>query len=147
MSTLLRLYIRQISAGLLIYQPIFIPFLLNRGMTLFDVAVLTTTYNIGVLVLDVPTGFFADRFCRKWALTISNTALVLGTILIVLGHAMATFIVAELFYALAIAMDAGTHSAYLFEWLRKKGRENEYYRYDALGTFLTLLQSGRRAPG
>ncbi len=132
------LYIRQVSAGLIIYQPVFVPFLLERGLNMLDVALLQTTYNLGVLALDIPTGFFADKVGRKWALACANAALVIGTCLLVFGHSLFVFILAELFYALAIAMDSGTHSAYLYEWLRTHKKENEYYRYDALGTFLLL---------
>src|SRR5690348_1277315 len=110
MTTLILIYIRQISAGLLIYQPIFIPFLLSRGLDLLDVSILLTAYNIGVLILDIPAGYIADRFGRKWALACANGSLVIGTTLIAFGHTLPVLIVAELFYALAIASDFGVHS-------------------------------------
>lgn len=106
---------------------------------MLDVALLQTAYNLGVLVLDVPTGYFADRFGRKWALAAANASLVIGTVLIAFGNSLTVFIIAELFYALGIALDSGIHSAFLFEWLRSRGKENEYFRYDAFGTFLLLV--------
>src|SRR3954471_13505102 len=92
------IYIRHVSSNLLIYQPIFIPFLLARGLNMVDVALLQTAYNLGVLALDLPTGYLADKFGRKWALALCNTALAIGTALIFLGHSLSAFIVAELFY-------------------------------------------------
>lgn len=125
----------------MIYQPVFVPFLTSRAMTLTDIGILMAVYNIGVLVLDIPTGFVADRFGRKWALAGANLALAIGTAIIAFGHSLGEFIVAELFYSLAIALDAGTHSAYLFEWLRQNKKESQYYRYDAYGIFILLLAS------
>ncbi|MBI3556624.1 MAG: MFS transporter [Deltaproteobacteria bacterium] len=139
--TLFLIYLRQTSAALIIYQPIFIPFLLHRGMDMIDIALLQTAYNLGVLLLDIPTGYVADRWGRKWALAATNLSLAVGTALICLGHTLSTFMIAELFYALAIALDSGTHSAYLFEWLRREKLEANYYRYDALGTFIYLITS------
>lgn len=136
--TLWLFYIRQVSFGMVVYQPTFVPFLLARGLNMIDVAMLFTVYNLGVLFLDIPTGYFADRFGRKWALAASNGAIAFGTVILALGHSMSAFIVAELFFALGIAMDAGTQSAYLFEWLREQGKENKYYHYDAMGMFLFL---------
>lgn len=137
--TLILLYARQVSAGLLIYQPIFYIFLVSRGITAAEFSLLLMFYNIGTLGLVVPAGRFADKVGRKWALTAANTIYTIGTLMIATGHSLAVFVLAEVLYSLAIALDAGVHSAFLFEFLRAQGREREYYRFDALGQFMFLF--------
>ncbi len=133
------LYLRQISAGLLIYQPVFYNFLISRGMSAADFSVLLTAYNLGTLLIVVPAGHFADRIGRKWALMTANTAFTLGTLTLAFGHSLPVFIIGEIIYSLAVALDAGTHSAFLFEFLRSEGKEKEYYKYDAFGMFMFLV--------
>ena len=137
--TLILLYIRQISAGLLIYQPIFFIFLKSRGISASQFSLLLIAYNIGTLGLVVPAGRFADKIGKKWALFAANIIYTIGTLLIATGDSMPVFVVAEVLYSLAIALDMSTHSAFLFEFLRSQGKENEYYRYDALGMFMALV--------
>ncbi len=132
------LYLRQISSGLIIYQPIFYNFLISRGVTPSGFSFLLTAYNIGTLLLVVPAGYFADKLGRKWGLLTANVAFTVGTLAIYFGHSMPTFIFGELCYALAVSLDLGTNSAFLFEWLRSMDKEKEYYRYEAFGTFLLL---------
>ena len=137
--TLILLYIRQISAGLLIYQPIFFIFLKSKGISASEFSLLLIAYNIGTLGLVIPAGRFADKIGKKWALFAANIIYTIGTLLIATGDSLPVFIVAEVLYSLAIALDMSTHSAFLFEFLRAQGKENEYYRYDALGMFMALV--------
>lgn len=136
---LILLYLRQISAGLLIYQPVFFPFLTSRGLSAADFSVLLTAYNFGTLLIVVPAGHFADIIGRKWALLVANLAFTLGTLTLAFGHSLPVFIIGELIYSLAVALDAGTHSAFLYEFLRTQGKEKEYYKYDAFGMFMFLV--------
>ena len=93
--TLILLYIRQISAGLLIYQPIFFIFLKSRGISASQFSLLLIAYNIGTLGLVVPAGRFADKIGKKWALFAANIIYTIGTLLIATGDSMPVFVVAH----------------------------------------------------
>jgi MFS family permease len=140
-KNLLLLYLRQISAGLLIYQPIFFPYLQSKGLNAQDFSLLIVAYNIGTLMLVVPAARFADTVGRKWALFFANTIYSFATLLLALGNSFFVFVIAEIFYSLAVSLDLSTHSSFLFEFLKVSGKQDQYYRYDAIGMFLFLFFS------
>lgn len=55
------------------WMPVFFLYFL-RYMPLVDVLRLEAVYYLGVVLLEVPSGYFSDRFGRKLTLLISNAA-------------------------------------------------------------------------
>src|SRR5689334_17339325 len=69
-----------------IYAPFFVFFLSSLHFSTFQILVLTAT-NAGIsAVLDVPTGYFADRFGRKLSLLIGSLVLALAYVCYGLVH-------------------------------------------------------------
>lgn len=92
------------------WMPVFFLYFL-RYMPLVDVLRLEAVYYLGVVLLEVPSGYFSDRFGRKLTLLISNAALVLAYIVFFLGESVAVFAVAQVLLATGLAFNSGTDTS------------------------------------
>lgn len=73
-----------ITAGLLCLS-IMSPFFLSIGLCQSEIAASQAIFTIVTIFLDLPTGWLADRFSRKWANVVGD----LGHALVLLGYATA----------------------------------------------------------
>lgn len=107
------LQIEMIVTGTLMAMPIMVPFYHSIGMDQGQIGLSQSIFTAALLVLNVPTGWIADRFNRKW----SNTFGDLGCALALLFYAQATcfadVIVAEIVFGIAAAFSQGADSALL----------------------------------
>lgn len=65
-----------ITAGL-ICMSIMSPFFLSIGLSQVEIAMSQAIFTVAMIFLNLPTGWLADRFSRKWANVIGD-----------LGHAL-----------------------------------------------------------
>src|SRR6056297_3078966 len=76
------------------WMPVFFLYFL-RHMSLADVLRLEAIYYLGVVLLEVPSGYFSDRIGRKPTLLIANSALALAYLVFFLGDSFAVFALAQ----------------------------------------------------
>lgn len=107
------LQIEMIITGTLMAMPIMVPFYHSIGMDQGQIGLSQSIFTAAVLILNIPTGWIADRFNRKW----SNAAGDLGCVLAILFYAQATcfgdVIIAEIAFGIAAAFSQGADSALL----------------------------------
>lgn len=136
---ILRLFIIKASHWFMLVMPIVVLFYNDNGLGMQDVFILQAVYSISIVVLEIPSGFFADALGRK------NT-LVFGTILGFFGFLTYSFtsgfwgfLVAEVILGFGQSMISGADSALLYDSLLSEKRENSYVKHEgrmvSLGNF------------
>ena len=65
-------------------MPIVVPFYQDNGLNMHDVFFLRAIYSVAIVILEIPSGYFADVWGRK------NT-LVAGTFMGVIGFGIYSF--------------------------------------------------------
>ncbi len=113
-----------------------------RGLSKQEYGDLQAIYYVAVVALEVPSGVFADRFGRKWALIAGALASVAGCLAFALAWNFSMFVVGEILLAMGTALISGADSAMLFDSLATDGRENEYARAEGAGQAIWLLGTG-----
>ncbi|HEV2065559.1 MAG TPA: hypothetical protein VGR08_01900, partial [Thermomicrobiales bacterium] len=68
------------------FVPVMTPYLLERNLTIAEIAGLQTTLVVAMLVMEVPTGVIADRFGHVWSYRISLLVLASGEFLFLLAR-------------------------------------------------------------
>jgi len=95
-----------ITAGLLCMS-IMSPFFLSIGLNQVEIAASQAIFTIVTIFLDLPTGWLADRFSRKWANVIGD----IGHALVLLAYATAksfqSVIVYEVLSAVFLSLSKG----------------------------------------
>ena len=69
-------------------------------------------------LIEIPTGYFADRFGHKNSLILAKVFKILSTLSFVLGTNIYWFVAGSVFGALGFALQSGTQQAFVHETLK-----------------------------
>jgi MFS family permease len=90
-----------------------------------DAILLYAIYDIGTIVLEVPSGYMSDRLGRRVTLILSAFAGLGGAVFLAMGESFQAFAMAQVCLGASTAFASGTDSALLYESLAATGREGE----------------------
>lgn len=124
-------------------MPIVVLFYNENGLEQFDIFLLQGIYSIAIVVLEIPSGYFADVLGRKKTLTFGAILGFLGFITYALTHGFWGFLIAEIILGLGQSLISGADSAMLYDSLQAQKRDNEYLKYEgritSIGNFAEAL--------
>ena len=120
----------RMAADCMGWIPVFFLYM-NSVLPVGDVIQLSALYYLAVFTLEVPSGYFSDRFGRRVTLLLAAGSLVLAYTLFILGGSFAVFAMAQILLASGIAMQSGTDTAFHYDSLSALGREAEYAEREA----------------
>jgi MFS family permease len=96
-------------------------FLLRAGLDIFEVMLVNTTFTVGQIIFEIPTGVVADTIGRKAAMLWGVGTILVATLLYVgadrFGWGMPVFIGASVFLGLGFTFQVGTVDAWLVDAL------------------------------
>ncbi len=110
--------------------PVLILYYTANGLNSTQIFTIQAIFHVGVLLLEVPSGYLADVIGRRKTLVLGAVFYPLGVVVYALGHGFVAFVLAELAWAVSVSMRSGCDSALLFDSLRQLGREGEYRRFE-----------------
>ena len=103
-------------------------------LPLEEVLLLQSVYFLSVVFMEVPSGWFSDRFGRQKTLVTASLFLTASYILFVSASSFATFGFAQFLLAAGIAFNSGTDTSFLFESCEASGKQEEYAKREAQAT-------------
>jgi MFS family permease len=124
--------------GRMLVGAISIVYLLGRGIQFSDVALLKMVQLLSGVLLEVPTGIFADRFGQKPSLIISTLSGFLGFVFYFVGHEIGVFLLAEILIASCLAFWSGAYESFSIQELQM---ENDAQKLDVFFHSNSLLNS------
>ncbi len=116
----------QFFFSLLLWVPIFYDFQRRIGLSDPQIFGIQSVYYFAFCVLEIPTGWLADRFGHRRCLRASGVMLVAANLLPVYFPTYEGMLWHFLAIALARSLNSGASSAYLYEWLRENGKLELY---------------------
>ena len=134
-------YLFRLLATSYLYVPIFMLFQESRGLSFFERLTLGGIYSAVVIVVEVPTGVFADRIGRRRSMMFGALTMVASCLIAFRAGSFAAFAVAEALAALSMALCSGADSAYLFDLLLEHDAVHEYGRRESVASAWHLLGS------
>jgi MFS family permease len=140
MSRNLRLfYLYRLLATSYLYVPVFMLFRAARGLSFFESLALGAIYSAVVIVIEIPTGVFADRLGRRRSMLVGGLMMTASCLVAAQAHSFGEFAVAEALAAVSLALCSGADSAYLFDLLLEHGRVHEYSRRESTASAWHLM--------
>jgi len=112
-------------------QPVFVIFLLSRGMSLTQVGLIVGGSYITTLLLDIPSSIWADKYSRKSILILSSLAFTLLNVTFFLSNSFWMFFLGFCFNGIGTAFSSGILSAFTYDTLLSLGREKQYEEVQA----------------
>ena len=101
----------------------------DRGLSRGDFYLLEILFAIALLVLEVATGRFADRFGKVRTIKLGFVALTLGSFTYSVATGFGGFLLGELVAALGIALISGTDEALMFRSNVAIGQDTAHQRW------------------
>ncbi len=129
--------------NLLFWQAIWFLFLQSE-LSAAQAILFYAIYDVTTTVLEVPSGYFSDRWGRRRTLIASACAGFLSCALFAFGESFWVFALAQIAMGAHIALVSGTDSAVLYESLTSEGRADEIEREEVRAwrfSFLALAVS------
>jgi MFS family permease len=101
----------------------------DKGLSKGDFYLLEILFALALLILEIATGRFADRFGKVLTMKMGFIALTLGAWIYSLATGFGEFLFAEVLAALGMALISGTDEAIMFQSSKAIGREDRYQRW------------------
>jgi len=114
----------------------------ENGLTHSYWLILQALFNVTMLSVDLPTGYFADRVSRKLSLCIGGICLVAGSIFYGLSTDFWSMLLAECALAVGFGFCSGADHALIYESLLELDEPEEYDRLVPKLNAVEILSAG-----
>jgi MFS family permease len=111
-------FLQYFSVGLI--APVFTMMFLERGLTLSQVSLCVACYSATIILLELPTGIFADLMGRKNTFLLSVAFAVMAFIIILFGITFALLCIGNIVYGISRALASGSLDALFIEQYTKE---------------------------
>lgn len=143
-----RLYLWQVLISFSLWMPIRIIFLMQRGFSLTEIALLESISWIMQSLMEVPTGVVADTYSRKASLLFGSLFVALGVAITGLSYSLAGQYLAQFFWSLGLSLTSGADEAMLYDSLKEMKAEGEFPKVSGrLTAMAQASQSGAALVG
>lgn len=111
------------------FEPFLLLFLLEKGLSYWQIGTLYAAREIGINLLEIPTGFAADAFGRRRTMICAFAFYGLSFGLFYFADSYAWLLTAMLLFAVGEALRSGVHKAMIFTYLTRKGWQDQKVYY------------------
>ena len=116
------------ALGIRFIAPIRILYLISYGLSFAQIGMMELAASIAIIVLEVPTGIFADVVGRKSSKLIAYGLSIMAFSLMSFGSTLPVFIFGWALSGAADAFESGAGDALIFDTLKEMGREGQYLK-------------------
>jgi len=123
------------------WLPIYILFLLDKGFSMTEIAVLDAMWYVATLIFEVPTGAVTDRYGKKISIFIAVIFQFISFFVLAFGKTFSVIAFSYLLWGFASSFETGTYSAFLYDSLKVINREDDYRKVMGRMTTISILAS------
>lgn len=131
-----RLLLFNIFGNICLERGIFVLCLLNKGLTIDEIAVWQSLLNLGMFLGEIPTGFLADIIGKKRSLLIGKGFIILYYLILIFSNNFAFIYISALIFGVGSTFISGTDEALLYDILLED--KNNKNTADYLGKFSAI---------
>jgi MFS family permease len=114
----------------MLYMPYVVPFYKANGLGMKEVLLLQAVYSVSIVILEIPSGYFADVLGRKISLVIGAICGFAGFLTYSVSFGILGFLIAEIILGVGQSMISGADSAMLYDSLFELKKEDKYIKYE-----------------
>jgi len=127
---LIRLYILRVSHWFMLVMPIVVLFYKANGLSVSQVFILQSVYSLSIVLLEIPSGYFADVLGRKNTIAIGAVLGFIGFAIYSLSYGFWGFFAAEVVLGFGQSMISGADSALLYDSLVDAKQQERYIKHE-----------------
>lgn len=99
----------------MVIVPVIVPFFVSKGLSLAEIFYLQAVFATTIVLLEAPSGYFADLFGRRTALLIGSVIHGLGYFLLTLADDFFSLMIFEITLGVAASLLSGADLALLYD--------------------------------
>lgn len=135
-------YLYKFLNSFIVDRAIWMLFLVSRGFSLSEIALIESAYHLTIFLFEVPTGYVADRYGKRVSLLVAESIGVVSSCLLLWGGHWSVVVVGFMLGGLVGTFQSGATSAMIYETLKLLGKEREYKRYNSQLSAVMLVTLG-----
>lgn len=145
-SNINKLYAREFLFELIFFIPILVPFFEGLGFTMQQILILEASFASTLVLMEIPSGYFADLYGRKTALIINSIINFIGITIFILSSSFWGFLAGEIILGIGLSFGSGSNEAMLYETLLEIEANEKYKKiqgnvffYGRLGSIISNI--------
>jgi len=127
--------------GFVFYGPVATLFRQARGLSMSEIFLIESISWILMIVLEVPWGWFADKFGYKKTLVVANSLFFISKIVFFMSHSFSIFLLERVLLSFVFAGLSGCDEALIYSSIDENDAQKVFGRYSAVGTLGFLIAS------
>ena len=135
-------YVYRLLSSLALWGPVIVVLLVQRGFTLFQIALGDVVYWIVIILFEVPTGVIADRYSRKYSMAIGLSFLSAALFIYSRITSFPLLIFCHVVWGIGSTFISGAEIALLYDSLKEMRRENEFERIIGNAASIAFVTTG-----
>ena len=136
---ILKMHILKGVIWFMIAMPIIILFFQEHDLTLTEIMILQAIYSLSVAVFEIPSGYMADLFGRKYTIVLSTIFSFIGYLVFSFYSGFYAFALAQILIGIGGSLMSGSDSALLYDTLLETNNKSAYTKIEgrnyAVGNF------------
>ena len=138
-----KLYIIKLAKWFMLTMPIIVLFYQENGLSMQNVLTLKAFYSVAVVIMEIPSGYFADVWGRRKTLILGSILGCLGFVVYSFSSNFYGFLLAEIVLGVGSSFISGADSALLYDSLLQDKKEGSYLKQESrmmsVGNFAEAL--------
>ena len=110
----------------MVYLPVFVLFLNQKGLSQAKIMMLMSAYNIAIMAGEIQTGVVADKFSRKVSVLIGCVLQGVAMLMMIPADNFVYFIILEVLFGIGMTFQSGAMSAMFYDFLKLHHSEDLY---------------------
>jgi MFS family permease len=129
-NNIYKLYVIKTAKWFSLIMPIVVLFYQDNGLSMTQIFLLKSVYSIGMLVFEIPSGYFGDVWGRRKTLIVGALLTTVGFSFYSFSFVFWQFMIAELILGMGQSFISGSDSAMLYDTLKTQGKEKDYLKHE-----------------
>lgn len=125
------LYIFRALRSALIVMPVIVLFFQQNGLSQTQIFVLQSAFAAAILLLEVPSGYIADRCGRKPSILLGAVLATTGFALYALSYGFWPLLIAEVILGFGVSFVSGADAALAYDTLNAVKQQSRYRKFES----------------
>lgn len=140
-TNLVLMYLIVFMQGFIFYGPYATLYRAERGVSISQMFIIDAIFMAFTIFLEIPWGYFADKFGYRRTLIISNGVMLVSKVVFLYSFSFGSFLLERFLIAVSICGISGSDRALIYNCIEENEATKVFGKYEAAGTIGFLLAS------